>query len=87
MVDDYRAGLGPDRQHDADDRAAGRTIQCPTLVLWSEKDDMGDLYGDPSTAWRPWVAGELESRSLPSGHHVAEEAPDELASVLVAEIH
>ena len=44
---------------------------------------MGELYGDPSMVWRPWVSGELGSRALPSGQHVAEEAPDELVSVVL----
>ena len=35
MLEDYRAGLGVDRAHDEADRAAGRRITCPTLVLWS----------------------------------------------------
>jgi haloacetate dehalogenase len=33
MLEDYRAGLGPDRAHDEADRAAGRRLACPTLVL------------------------------------------------------
>ena len=33
--------------------------------------------------WRPWVAGELQSRPIHSGHHQAEEAPEELASALL----
>ena len=36
MLEDYRAGLGVDRDADGADRAAGRrTTTCPTLVLWS----------------------------------------------------
>jgi haloacetate dehalogenase len=35
MIEEYRAGLGPDRQADKDDRAAGRQISCPTMMLWS----------------------------------------------------
>jgi pimeloyl-ACP methyl ester carboxylesterase len=25
------------------------TVACPVLVLWSTKDDLADLYGDPFT--------------------------------------
>jgi haloacetate dehalogenase len=46
MLEDYRAGLGIDRRHDDQDRAAGRRVQCPTLVLWSTGDDLGELYDD-----------------------------------------
>ncbi|MGV9565804.1 hypothetical protein [Streptomyces sp. NPDC003480] len=37
MCEDYRAGLGIDRRHDDEDRAAGRQVQCPTLVLRGTK--------------------------------------------------
>ena len=35
MLEDYRAGLGVDRAAEEADRAAGRRVTCPTLVLWS----------------------------------------------------
>lgn len=81
MCEDYRAGLGPDRAADDADRAAGRRIGCPTLVLWSSRDDMQRLYGDVLAVWRPW-ADDLRGGEIESGHHVAEEAPDELAAAL-----
>ena len=81
MCEDYRAGLGIDREHDEADRAAGRHLTCPTLLLWSERDDLEDLYGDPVEIWRGW-ADDLRGDSIASGHHVAEEAPEELAEKL-----
>ncbi|SEH02209.1 haloacetate dehalogenase [Nonomuraea solani] len=83
MCEDYRAGLGVDRAADDADRAAGRLITCPTLVLWSVKDDMEDLYGDPVAVWRSW-AEDVRGGSIDSGHHMAEEAPEELATALLA---
>ena len=83
MLEDYRAGLGVDREHEEADRRAGRTVACPTLVLWSSRDDMEELYGDPLTIWRSW-AGDLRGRSIESGHHMAEENPDDLAQALAA---
>jgi len=82
MMEDYRAGLGPDRRHDDDDRRAGRRVACPTLVLWATGDDLADLYGDVLGVWRPWAA-DLRGRPFPSGHHMAEEAPDALAGELL----
>jgi haloacetate dehalogenase len=35
ICEEYRAAAGIDRDHDAADRAAGRVITCPVLVLWS----------------------------------------------------
>lgn len=81
MCEDYRAGLGLDREHDEADRKAGRRIACPTLVLWAAQDDMEDLYGDPLAVWRAW-ADDLVGARLDSGHHMAEEAPEELAAEL-----
>ena len=81
MCEDYRAGLGPDRGADDADRAAGRRIGCPVLFVWSERDDMVDLYGDPAAIWREW-ADDVRAASVDSGHHMAEEAPAQLAAVL-----
>ncbi|WP_408963841.1 alpha/beta fold hydrolase [Nonomuraea angiospora] len=83
MCEDYRAGLTVDRAADDADRAAGRRLTCPTLFLWSSKDDMEDLYGDPLAIWRTW-ADDVTGQAIDSGHHVAEEAPDALAESLLA---
>lgn len=83
MMEDYRAGLGIDRQHDEADRTAGRRIGCPLLYLWAKQDDMEDLYGDPLAIWRDW-ADDVRGQSVDCGHHIAEEAPAELAALLTA---
>jgi haloacetate dehalogenase len=83
MLEDYRAGLGIDAEHDVADRAAGRRIACPTLFACSIHDDMEELYGDPLAIWRAW-ADDIRGARIDSGHHMAEEAPDELAAVLGA---
>ena len=83
MLEDYRAGLGVDREHELADRRAGRRITCPTLVLWSTRDDMAELYGDPVTVWRPW-AERLRGVPVESGHHVAEENPEALVAELLS---
>ena len=82
MVEDYRAGLGIDRDHDEADRKAGRRISCPVLFLWARRDDMEDLYGDPLAIWREW-ADDVDGQPVDSGHHIAEEAPAELAAHLM----
>ena len=81
MIEDYRAGLGIDRAHDEADHRAGRTLACPVLCLWSLKDDLEDLYGDVLAVWRPW-APILSGRGIDCGHHMAEEAPEELVRAL-----
>lgn len=82
MCADYRAGLGIDRAHDDADRAAGRRVQCPVLVLWATRDDMEQLYGDPAAIWRRW-ASQVHGAPIDSGHHIAEEAPARLAAALL----
>jgi haloacetate dehalogenase len=81
MCEDYRAGLGIDREHDEADRRAGRRVACPTLVLWALQDDLEDLYGDPLAIWRPW-ADDAHGARLDCGHHMAEEEPGALVDVL-----
>ena len=70
------------RGNHADLWAAGRRISCPMLLLSATEDDI-DIHGDPEQIWRPWAAGELHSGAIHSGHHQAEQAPDELASALI----
>jgi haloacetate dehalogenase len=83
MCEDYRAGLGPDRDADDADRATGHQISAPLLVLWGSRDDLADLYdNDVLGVWRPW-APDLSGFALPSGHHMSEETPGELTRALL----
>jgi haloacetate dehalogenase len=74
MIEDYRAGIRIDHEHDRADRVAGKTMACPTLCLWSAKDDLEKIYGDPVKIWRSW-ADEVSGYGIDSGHHVAEGTP------------
>ncbi|WP_326600364.1 alpha/beta fold hydrolase [Streptomyces sp. NBC_01803] len=84
MCEDYRAGLGVDRDHDEADRRAGRRVACPVQVLWATGDDLPELYGDVVGVWRDWAGDLLAGGPIDSGHHMAEEAPRELAGALRA---
>lgn len=80
MCECFRAGFHVDRQHDREDRAAGRSIVCPTLVLWGEKGVIGRHF-DIRGIWSSWC--ELPSfQSVDAGHFIPEEAPDVTAEVL-----
>ena len=81
MLEDYRAGLGIDREHEEADRANGRRITCPVLVVWAARDDTEELYGDPLPIWHAW-ADDVSGQRLDSGHHMAEEVPEELAAAI-----
>jgi haloacetate dehalogenase len=84
MLEDYRAGVGIDREHDEQARAAGRRIGCPTLVLWSAREDLEQLYGEPVAIWRAWCDDVVRGVAIDSGHHMAEEAPTEAEDALRA---
>jgi haloacetate dehalogenase len=78
MLEDYRAGLTVDNDDELADRDSGRRLQQPVRVIWSLDDDLEELHGDPLAIWSDW-ASEVSGRGLPSGHHVAEQLPDDLA--------
>ena len=78
--EDYRAAATIDLEHDAADE--GRKIECPVLVLWGEKGVVHRFF-DPIADWKS-VASDVRGKALPSGHYLAEEAPNETATELLA---
>jgi haloacetate dehalogenase len=74
MCEDYRAATGIDLVHDRESRTAGRKVQCPMLVLWGDKGKIQEWY-EPLGIWRQYCASEVTGASLPTGHYLAEEAP------------
>ena len=82
MLADYRAGLEFDYDDDRRDKDAGRRLQCPLGVLWSRYDDMEKLYGDPASPWADWSDRIVLRQGIPSGHHMAEEAPSDVADLI-----
>ncbi len=82
MCEDYRAAATIDQVHDREDRAAGRTVDCPALALWGERSAVGRLYDDPLGIWRPYAPA-IQGHSMPSGHFIPEEAPEETAQALL----
>jgi haloacetate dehalogenase len=83
MLEDYRAGLREDREHDEAARAAGARIGCPLLVVSLLRDDPDLDYGvEIGEVWRAW-ATDVRTAEIDCGHHVAEERPGELAELLL----
>jgi haloacetate dehalogenase len=80
MCADYRASFHLDRQHDSQDRAAGRRIGVPVLVVVGEDETQ---LRDAPEVWRSW-AGDLTVTQVPGGHFIPEEAPQHLAGILSA---
>ncbi|MFL5871509.1 MAG: alpha/beta fold hydrolase [Solirubrobacterales bacterium] len=78
---DYRASFHIDRQLDAGDRAAGRRIEPPVLVLWGQLDEGFADESGPLEVWAPW-AERLAGGPIRAGHFIPEEAPEELLAAL-----
>jgi haloacetate dehalogenase len=83
MCEDYRAAATIDLVHDRQSREAGHRVACDTLVLWGEKGKIGTWY-EPLTVWAPYVAGRVSGAPIPSGHYLAEEAPEATLAALEA---
>jgi haloacetate dehalogenase len=79
MCEDYRAGATIDLEHDKAD--LGIKVQCPVLVIWGAKGAMDPLY-DVLATWRE-RASDVRGRSLPGGHWLPEQLPDELTAELL----
>ncbi len=77
--EDYRAGAGIGLQHADDDR--GKKIACPMLVLWGARGTVGRLY-NVMNIWRDY-ASDLRGTSLPGGHFLPEELPDDTLAQLL----
>jgi haloacetate dehalogenase len=79
--EDYRAGATTDLAHDREDMAAGKTILCPTFVLWGE-NGIPAKGASPLAVWRETFAPKAEGRGMASGHFVAEENPEATLAAL-----
>jgi haloacetate dehalogenase len=84
ICEEYRAGATIDREHDRADRAAGRRIGCPLLVLWSGPGPLGTWYVEesgPLALWRAW-SDDVRGQPFDAGHFFPEEAPQQTAEAL-----
>jgi len=70
--EDYRAAAAIDLEHDAAD--ADVKVGCPLLALWGTTGVVNRMF-DPIADWKS-VAREVTGKPLPSGHFLAEEAPE-----------
>ena len=73
MCEDYRAAATIDLEHDRAD--AERRIECPLRVLWGEHGVVHRLF-TPLADWQSKARGAVTGRTTPSGHYIAEQAPD-----------
>jgi haloacetate dehalogenase len=71
--EDYRAGASIDLVHD--DADFNQKVTCPHLALWSATGYVGRTQ-DVLQVWREYST-DVRGHSLPCGHYIAEELPDE----------
>lgn len=85
ICEEYRAAATIDREHERADRAAGRRIGCPLLVLWSAQGPLASWYVEesgPIALWQAW-SDNVQGYPLNAGHFFPEEAPEQTAKALV----
>jgi len=76
ICEDYRATFGVDLAMDTKDFDAGRKITTPLLLLWGATGGVGRNH-KPADVWKAYASDIRGARSVPSGHYLSEEAPEE----------
>jgi haloacetate dehalogenase len=74
ICEDYRASASIDLDHDRADIEAGHHLKLPLLVLWGAEGTVGRCF-EPLKEWQQ-VACDVRGKALPTGHYIAEEAPE-----------
>jgi haloacetate dehalogenase len=77
---DFRSMAGPDLRDDDESFGVGQKIDCPVLVLWGTQGLAAPGY-DPLSIWQQY-APDVHGEALPTGHFLAEEAPDRVSAAL-----
>ncbi len=78
MCHDYRAGVGIDLEHDAED--AGRVLDMPSLVLWGANGVMAKHF-DVEAIWRERLS-DMRAEAVPGGHFFVDQSPEAVVDVL-----
>lgn len=79
MCEDYRAAASIDLEHDRADREVGKKIACDVRVLWGEFGVVNRCF-HPVEDWRNVTANvnAVSGRTVPCGHYIPEEVPEDL---------
>lgn len=86
ICEEYRAAATLDYEADRRDRALGRQVNAPTLVLWAASGPLDSWYedaGGPLGIWRSWAA-DVAGQPLTGGHFFPEENPEGTVAALQA---
>jgi haloacetate dehalogenase len=77
-LEDYRAAASRDLEDDERDLAL--KLRCPVLAIWGEYGKMHSLF-DVLASWRE-KGPDVRGHTLPCGHFIPEEMPEELVAEL-----
>ena len=81
FCEDYRASAAIDLEHDRESRDHGAKIRCDTHVLWGERAIIHRFF-EPIQLWQAQCSGHVTGGSMPAGHFIPEELPNETAHLL-----
>lgn len=76
MCEDYRASASIDLEHDRNDRARDKRVECKLLALWGANGVIAQCF-DPLAEWRK-VALDVDGKALDCAHYMPEEAPEQV---------
>ena len=75
MCEDYRAAAGIDLVHDRESRAAGRKCNARCWCCGAPRARSGSGTSRSSSGGQ-YCAAEVTGGAVPTGHYLAEEAPE-----------
>ncbi|CAB3746318.1 alpha/beta fold hydrolase [Paraburkholderia humisilvae] len=81
MCEDYRATFGIDLDMDTADYDAGKRVTTPSLILWGAKGGVGRNH-NAAEVWNRYATNIVRTATVPSGHYLQEECPDETYEAL-----
>jgi haloacetate dehalogenase len=81
MCEDYRATFGIDLDMDTADFDAGKRVNTPSLILWGEKGGVGRNH-NAAEIWGKYATNIVRATTVPSGHYLQEECPEQTYDVL-----
>lgn len=76
MCEDYRATFTVDLDMDTKDYEAGHRVETPAMILWGAKGGVGRNH-DAAKVWSQYATNIVRTATVPSGHYLQEECPDE----------
>ncbi|HTJ91589.1 MAG TPA: alpha/beta hydrolase [Pararobbsia sp.] len=81
MCEDYRATFGVDLDMDTVDFEAGRRVDVPSMILWGAKGGVGRNH-NAAEVWSHYATNIVKTGTVPSGHYLQEECPNETYEAL-----